>query len=104
MLLDAGFPEFAASRAYYAMFYAASALLLSRGLRFKTHAALQSAFGREIAHEKSLPTELHEWLLDAAEARNIGDYRPARSISAEEASAHISRAANFVQVTADRFA
>lgn len=32
--LEAGDAEFAASRAYYAMFYAAEALLLSRGLVF----------------------------------------------------------------------
>ena len=32
LLNGEGYPDFAASRAYYAMFYAAEALLLSRGL------------------------------------------------------------------------
>jgi uncharacterized protein (UPF0332 family) len=34
-LLAAGFPDFAAARAYYAAFYAASALLLAEGKRFE---------------------------------------------------------------------
>lgn len=35
ILLAAGFPDFAAARAYYAVFYAASALLLAEGKRFE---------------------------------------------------------------------
>lgn len=38
--------DFAVSRAYYAMFYAAQAVLLSRGLRFSKHAAVIAAFGQ----------------------------------------------------------
>jgi uncharacterized protein (UPF0332 family) len=34
LLSQQGYPDFAASRAYYAMFYAAQALLLSRELSF----------------------------------------------------------------------
>lgn len=34
-LIAAGFPDFAAARAYYAAFYAASALLLRGGKRFE---------------------------------------------------------------------
>lgn len=45
--LDAGDADFAASRAYYAMFYAAEALLLSRGLAFSKHAAVIAEFTRE---------------------------------------------------------
>ena len=45
------FPEFAASRAYYAMFYSAAALLYQRGKRFKTHNGLLSAFGLEFAKD-----------------------------------------------------
>src|SRR5262245_46249464 len=36
-LLAAGFPDFAAARAYYAAFYAASALLLAEGKTFRSH-------------------------------------------------------------------
>jgi uncharacterized protein (UPF0332 family) len=49
-LLNAqGYANVAASRAYYAMFYAAQALLLERGFSFSSHSAVIAAFGREIA-------------------------------------------------------
>jgi len=49
LLLDQGYGEFAASRAYYAMFYIAEALLASRGQSYSSHAAVQAAYGREFA-------------------------------------------------------
>lgn len=39
-LLADGFPDFAAGRAYYGMFYAAEALFLSRNLSFSKHSAV----------------------------------------------------------------
>ena len=36
-LLAAGFPDFAAARAYYTAFYAASALLVAEGKTFRSH-------------------------------------------------------------------
>ncbi|MBI3710737.1 MAG: HEPN domain-containing protein [Proteobacteria bacterium] len=45
VLLQNGFPEFAAGRAYYSMFYLATAVLLRRGQRHKRHASLHAAFG-----------------------------------------------------------
>ncbi len=48
-LLRDGYTDFAASRAYYAMFYVAEALLLARGLSYTKHSAVISAFGREFA-------------------------------------------------------
>ena len=46
LLQSQSYPDFAASRIYYAMFYAAQALLLDRGLSFSSHAAVMAAFGR----------------------------------------------------------
>ena len=45
LLLQSGHPGYAASRAYYAMFYAASAFLEGQGLRFSSHSAVIAAFG-----------------------------------------------------------
>lgn len=44
-LLDLGYAGFAASRAYYAMFYIAEAFLEGEGLSFSKHSAVISAFG-----------------------------------------------------------
>lgn len=45
-LCASGFPDFAVSRAYYAMFYAAEALLLDQDLSFPKHSTVISAFGQ----------------------------------------------------------
>ena len=44
-----GHYDFAASRAYYAMFYVAEALLAHLGQSYSKHSAVISAFGREYA-------------------------------------------------------
>jgi len=44
----AGAYSFAMNRAYYALFYAVSALLLEEGRRFKKHSGVRLAFNREI--------------------------------------------------------
>ena len=46
LLRKGGFYGFSASRAYYAMFYAAEAILLSKDLTFSKHAGVISAFGK----------------------------------------------------------
>jgi uncharacterized protein (UPF0332 family) len=40
-----GYFNFAGSRLYYAMFYTAQALLLSRGQSYSSHAAVIAAYG-----------------------------------------------------------
>jgi uncharacterized protein (UPF0332 family) len=74
LLLREGYPDFAAARAYYAMFYATEGLLLEHGLSFSSHAAVIGAFGREFAKPALLAPRLHRYLLDAQDYRNLGDY------------------------------
>jgi uncharacterized protein (UPF0332 family) len=47
LLLRDGYDDFAASRAYYAMFYAVEALMLDRDLSFSKHSAVIAAFGKQ---------------------------------------------------------
>jgi len=47
LLAEQGYLDFAASRAYYGMFYAAEALLLHKDLSFSSHSAVIAAYGRE---------------------------------------------------------
>jgi uncharacterized protein (UPF0332 family) len=84
LLQNEGFSDFAASRAYYAMFYAAEALLLDRGLSFASHAAVIAAFGKEFAKTGVLDQRLHRYLIDAQDLRNVGDYATGAAISAEQ--------------------
>jgi uncharacterized protein (UPF0332 family) len=62
LLLTDGDYDGAVSRAYYAMFYVAEALLLSKGMTFSKHAAVISAFGKEFAKPGKIPGEYHRYL------------------------------------------
>ena len=73
-LLDNQHFGFSASRAYYAMFYAASAVLLTKGLTFSRHSGIISAFGHHFARAGILPEELHSTFSQAQKLRHLGDY------------------------------
>ena len=73
-LLRDGHYDFAASRAYYAMFYVAQALLLSRDQSYSKHSAVISAFGREFSKTGILDPKFHRRLIDGQDLRNAGDY------------------------------
>lgn len=72
-LLAAGDYDFAASRAYYAMFYLAEALLLARNLAFSKHSAVIAAFGQHFVKTGLFAAEHHDALRTAFDERNIGD-------------------------------
>lgn len=73
-LTEQGFYDFAVSRAYYAMFYVAEALLDQEGLSFSTHAAVISAFGQHLARPNKIPITFHRQLIDAQAQRTRADY------------------------------
>lgn len=97
LLLSGGFPGFAVSRAYYAMFYVAQAFLEGEGLAFSKHSAVIAAFGKYLVKQGKLPSEFHRYLLDALEARHEGDYAPISSITKEAAIEYLDRAERFLK-------
>jgi uncharacterized protein (UPF0332 family) len=101
MLLADGDCDTAVSRAYFAMFYVAEALLLSKGLAYSKHSAVIAAFGKEFAKPGVLPAEFHAHLREAAEARNISDYQVGSLLTEEATAQHISRAEELL-VAAER--
>jgi len=84
LLRDGGEMDFAAGRVYYAMFYAAQALLLERGLRFSKHSAVHAAFGKEFARTGVLDPKFHRWLIDAFDERIRADYATGKPLTAED--------------------
>jgi uncharacterized protein (UPF0332 family) len=90
LLLSEGYPEYAASRAYYGMFYLAEAFLSTRGLAFSSHSAVVAAFGREFAKPELVPQHFHRYLIRAGELRLLADYR-GTSIDSDEAQEQIDR-------------
>ena len=101
LLLEEMF-DFSASRSYYAMFYAVQAILLSKELSFSKHSAVIAAFGREFAKPGIVPVELHRYLIEAQEDRNVGDYGIGPGITREEAQEQIVRAEELIRIVAEK--
>lgn len=97
VMLEDGDSDSAVSRAYYAMFFAAEALLASKGLTFSSHHAVVSAFGQEFSKTGILAPHLHRSLIEAAQARNASDYQIRSGITTKAAIGVIERAEEFVR-------
>jgi len=96
MLRD-GFADFAASRAYYAMFYVAEALLVDLGESYSSHAAVIAAFGRSFAKTDRMDPKFHQWLIAAQSLRNVADYGVEAHVSPEQARLACTWAEEFIQ-------
>lgn len=94
-LLRTGDADFAASRAYYAMFYIAEALLLSQGLSFST--GVQAAYGKHFAKSAELDPKYHRWMLEAFAARIAGDYGVDMVLAPADVEETIQRARSFFE-------
>jgi len=84
-LAAGGYYDFAASRSYYAAFYAATALLLGEELEFSKHsgvvAAIHQRYIRTGRLDKGFGKDLN-WLF---ELRAVGDYGAAVHVSQQDA-------------------
>ena len=97
ILLREGEADFAVGRAYYAMFYIVEALLGERGLRFRKHSSVHSAFGERFIKTSILDSKYHRWLIDAFDMRIKGDYGVEAVITDAEATRMIKQAHEFLQ-------
>ena len=97
LLLQARDADFAAGRAYYAMFYVAEALLAEKGRRFRRHSAVQAAYGDEFAKTAVLDPQFHRWLLDASDKRILGDYGVEAALSPDDVRTMLEHARAFWQ-------
>ena len=87
--------EVAASRAYYAMFYIAEALLIEEGQEFSSHSAVQSAFGKFFAKKGRLDVKFHRYLIDAYRERQAADYDAPAEIGEKEVKLLLRQAREF---------
>lgn len=102
ILQKEGFYGFAASRAYYSMFYLAEAMLLSEGLSFSKHSAVHSAFGERFVKTGKVPAEFQRFLINGMEIRHIGDYDTI-VFNAQESKEQIERAEKFLKFVEEMF-
>lgn len=98
-MLTSGFsPRSITNRAYYAMFYAVLALFLNTGINPRTskHAGVIAIFDKEFIHSGKINTRFSKLLHQAAEARQITDYKELVVITAEESAGHVTIAKEFI--------
>ena len=100
MLLKDGDFESSVSRTYYAMFYSAQAVLLTKNLSFSSHKGVISAFGEHFVKTGIFPKEMGRELNRAFEKRQVGDYEYTFVISEEEARRMLQSGKEFVDAIA----
>lgn len=88
--------EFALGRSYYAMFYTAQALLHEKGLELRRHGTVHSAFGEHYVKTGLLDAKFHRWLLNAYDARILGDYEAGAETSGNNAASEVEHAREFL--------
>lgn len=98
LLVENSYPDFAISRAYYAMFYVAEALLLMLGLSFSKHAGVISAFGQQLTKTGRVPVEFHRYLIEGQASRHAGDYDLSANLTPTDAAEQIGRAEQFLKL------
>lgn len=98
-LLNINKAEFAAGRAYYAMFYVAEALLYNEfDLKFSQHGQVIAAYGKNFAKTKALDPKFHRWMRDGFDKRITGDYGVDTGIEDEIVATMINQAREFMLV------
>ena len=97
IMLREGFADFAASRAYYAAFYAASALLLSAGKSFSKHSAVIAHVHKDYVKEGKLPPVIGRTLNALFDLRNVGDYGRVLHVDKTRAERAIADGKSFVE-------
>ena len=97
ILLKEGDFESCVSRAYYAMFYSAEALLLTKGLSFSSHRGVISAFGKHFVRTGIFSKDMSKEFHRAFEKRQLGDYEYTFVISKSEAREMLEQGKEFVE-------
>lgn len=97
LLEENGQLEDAASRAYYAMFHAARALLFSKGVTARTHRGTISLFGEKIVKQGILHVEFADMLRKAFDLRQKSDYELYTELNAELVKEVIRNAGKLIE-------
>ena len=97
LLLQEGDCESSVSRSYYAMFYAAPAVLLTRNISASSHKGVISNFGKEFVKAGIFSRDLGRELNRAFGKRQLSDYEYTFVISQEEAEDIEDNGRDFVE-------
>ena len=95
-LIAASFPYGAVSRAYYAVFHAAQALLFSIGLEANGHKAIVSMIGDHFVRSGRLSPQMGRLVSRLQRDREDADYASGAVFTPEEAEKLLAQAEAFV--------
>lgn len=96
-LLKSGDFDDAVSRAYYAVFHAAQALLLSEGEKAETHKGVVTLFSLLFIKTEKFPKKFGKYLTNLKDDRESGDYEIFSYIDKETAGTAIKEAKEFLK-------
>jgi uncharacterized protein (UPF0332 family) len=96
LLLAHGDIDSAVSRAYYAAFFVAEALLESTGEVFSSHKAAIAAYGKHFAKTARLDPRFHRLLITAFQKRQQADYLVKTGLGSAEVDELIAETAAFL--------
>ncbi len=98
-LASKSYYDFVASRAYYAAFYAATALLLSKELEFSRHSGVIASIHQRFVKTGKLDKRHGKDLNWLFELRGVGDYGATIHVSQQDAVRAIEIAEDFMETT-----
>lgn len=96
-LFDKGYYDVSASRAYYAAFYAASALLLNEGIDTSKHSGVIALIHQHFVKRGKLDKEQGRNLNWLFELRNVGDYGVSLHVVLDDAHRAVHTAQDFLE-------
>lgn len=101
-MLASRFHLAAISRAYYALFYTATAVLLEKGITVHRHKQLGIEFRKHFIKTKELPKKYGEILEELFQARQTADYDAIPEISEARVGELLKEAKDFIQTLLKR--
>jgi uncharacterized protein (UPF0332 family) len=96
LLAREGYPADAVTRAYYALFHGAKAVLHVHDVEADTHAAVRRMFGLHLIKPGEIEADWATPLAEGLDERLAADYDPEVSFSAKEARAACRAARAFI--------
>ena len=96
LLLQSSKLRGAISRAYYAMFHAARAILYQKGIKPKTHSGVRVMLSQHVVKEGIVSKELEKSLSKAYDMRQLSDYEVDAEFGKEAVEDVVNKAESFI--------
>jgi uncharacterized protein (UPF0332 family) len=98
ILAEASYWNTAASRLYYAAFYAVNALLINQGLIFKTHSGTKTLFHKHFIMNGKVDAQYGTIYNRLSNLRQLGDYEAFEVFSREEVEPYFEMVESFLSM------